>query len=240
VDDLEFRKRVSIDPNDQSAEFIEKTQQSKHNQRFVEQRLTFERLLATTLDVDVPENLHDRIILSQQLSQHKHHNRKIHRNSYWWLSAGLAASLFIALSLSLLLPETMSAKELAQQVATHVHEDTHALDVNMNVPKSNIDTMLASYGGRLNGPIGHVSFLGHCIVGEHTGIHMVLDTKQGLVTVIILPTQSIRQPSFLVDKQFNGLVYPSQKGSIAIVAEHSSRAIEETRQKITQSLNWII
>ena len=240
MDDLEFRKRASIDPNDQSAEFIEKTQQSKYNQRFVKQQLAFERLLSTTLDIDVPENLHDRIILSQQLSEHKHHNRKMHKNTYWWLSAGLAASLFIALSISLLLPDTMSAKALAQQVATHVHEDTHALDVNMNVPKSNIDTMLASYGGRLNGPIGHVSFLGRCIVGEHTGIHMVLDTEQGLVTVIILPTQSISQASPLVDNQFNGVVYPSQKGSIAIIADHSSRAIEETHQRIEQNLNWII
>jgi len=240
VDDLEFRKSATIDPDNHDPEFLKKKYQTQHNTRFADEQQAFNQVLLNTLTITTPDNLSERIILNQQLSEHKLQRRKKHQKQWRnWLVGSVAASLIIAFSIQLLIPATVDSEQLAQQVISHVHEDTHALNVRMDVPKSSIDTMLASYGGKLNGPIGKVSFLGHCIVGGHTGIHMVLNTSQGLVTVILLPTQAIDQSSLLADHQFNGIVYPSQKGSIAIIAEHA-QSIKDTRQKINQNLNWII
>jgi len=236
VDDLEFRKNATIDPGDQRPEFLGKIKQSLFNRRFVEEQLAFEQQLENTLDVSPPENLTDRLILSQQLSQHKLQRKQQHQT---WLFSTIAASLVLAVSLFFLLPETINSSQLAQQIITHVHNDTHALNVNMDVPKNKIDTMLASYGGKLDGPIGKVSFLGLCIIGEQTGVHMVLNTGQNLVTVIILPTQRIDNSHPLNDTEFSGLVYPSQKGSIAIISEHAE-SIEQTRRQIDRNLNWLI
>jgi len=240
VDDLEFRKSATIDPDNHDPEFLKKKYQTQHNTRFADEQQAFNQVLLNTLTITTPDNLSERIILNQQLSEHKLQRRKKHQKQWRnWLVGSVAASLIIAFSIQLLIPATVDSEQLAQQVISHVHEDTHALNVRMDVPKSSIDTMLASYGGKLNGPIGKVSFLGHCIVGGHTGIHMVLNTSQGLVTVILLPTQAIDQSSLLADHQFNGIVYPSQKGSIAIIADHA-QSIKDTRQKINQNLNWII
>jgi len=240
VDDLEFRKSATIDHDNHDPEFLKKKYQTQHNTRFADEQQAFNQVLLNTLTITTPDNLSERIILNQQLSEHKLQRRKKHQKQWRnWLVGSVAASLIIAFSIQLLIPATVDSEQLAQQVISHVHEDTHALNVRMDVPKSSIDTMLASYGGKLNGPIGKVSFLGHCIVGGHTGIHMVLNTSQGLVTVILLPTQAIDQSSLLADHQFNGIVYPSQKGSIAIIAEHA-QSIKDTRQKINQNLNWII
>ncbi|MCU7939446.1 MAG: DUF3379 domain-containing protein [gamma proteobacterium symbiont of Bathyaustriella thionipta] len=240
MDDLEFRKTATIDPDNQDPEFLKKKQQNQYNRHFTHEQQRFNQKLQDTLTIAAPENLTDRVILSQQLSQHKREHLK-KRQKKWRnrFIRSVAASVIIAFSAYLLIPVTINSAQLAQDVITHVHEDTHALNVRMDVPKSSIDTMLASYGGKLEGPIGQVSFLGHCIVGGHTGIHLVLNTAQGLVTVILLPTQSINQPSSLADSQFNGVLYPSQKGSIAIIAEHT-KSVEDTRQKINQNLHWII
>ena len=240
MDDLEFRKSATIDPDNQDPEFLKKKQQSQYNHRFVNDQQTFNQELLETLTIPAPENLTDRIILTQQLLQHKQQRLK-KRQRQWrnWLTGSVAAAIIITFSVHLLTPATINAAQLAQSVINHVHDDTHALNVRMDVPKSSIDTMLASYGGKLKGPIGQVSFLGHCIVGGHTGIHMVLNTPQGLVTVILLPNQSINQPSLLTDSQYSGILYPSEKGSIAIIAEHK-KSIEDTRQNINQNLNWII
>ena len=126
-----------------------------------------------------------------------------------------------------------------QHIISHVYHDTHALDVVMDVPKNQIDSLLASYGGKLNGPIGQVSFLGHCIIGDQTGIHMVLNTPNSKVTVFILPAQAIDQLHLLEDKMLRGILYPSEKGSIAILSEYAE-SIEQARQTIDQNLNWII
>ena len=240
MDDLEFRKSATINPDNQDPEFLKKKYQTQNNTRFANEQQTFNQELINALTIAAPGNLSHRIILNQQLSEHKLQRRKKHQKQWRnWFLGSVAASLIIAFSIQLLIPVTINSAQLAQQVITHIHDDTHALDVHMDVPKSSIDTMLASYGGKLNGPIGKVSYLGHCIVGGHTGIHMVLNTTQGLVTVILLPGQAIKQPSLIADSQFKGVLYPSQKGSIAIVAEHAN-AIEDTRQKINQNLNWII
>lgn len=240
MDDLEFRRKAIIEPDSSDVNFLHKKHQNKHNSRFVDEQKTFQQSLLDTLNIATPDNLSERIILSQQLSQHKHQQKKKHRQQLRnWFIGSTAASLLIALSIYLFTPATMDSSQLAQNVISHVHNDTHALDVRMDVPKSSIDTMLASYGGRLNGPIGKVSFLGRCIVGSATGIHLVLNTPQGLVTVILLPSQAISQPSTLADSHYHGILYPSEKGSIAIIAEQQN-LVTYTRERIDRNLNWLI
>ena len=240
MDDLEFRRSATIDPDNQDPEFLQKKQQSQYNQHFVNDQQQFNQQLTDSLNISTPDNLADRLILSQQLGQHKQQSQQQYKQRRNWLMAGIAAVFIITFTSRLLLsPTIIESSQLAQQVITHIHDDTHALNVRMDIPKSSIDTMLASYGGKLSGPVGNVSFLGHCIVGGHTGIHLVLDTSYGLVTVLILPKQSINEAAVLADNSLKGILYPAQKGSIAIVAEHK-QAIEITRDKINQNLNWII
>ena len=240
MDDLEFRKNATIEPDSVDQDFLLKSRQTASNRRFVKQQKQFNQQLLDTLHVRPPENLSERIILAQQLGEHQRQNQHS-RHKRWrnWLGGSIAASLVIALSVHFILPETLNSTVLAQQVVEHVNEDTHALNIHMDVPKSSIDTMLASYGGKLNGPIGQVYFLGRCIIGGHTGIHMVLKTSRGLVTVFLLPTQRIDNSTLLDEGQLSGILYPSGKGSIAIVAEQPA-AIEVTRLMIDDNLNWII
>jgi hypothetical protein len=241
LDDLEFRRKAIIDPENQCKEFLQKAHERNENRHFVEDQIDFQHTLTKTLWVDVPKNLTDRIILSQQLAEHKK-NRQ-HQNLYRYMT-GIAAALVIALGVTFFLPTDFLATEsdpqqLTRQIINHLYEDTHALNVSMDVPKNSIDTMLASYGGKLSAPIGNVTFLGHCIVGKHTGIHLVLNTSQGLVTVIILPSDTIQAENQITDPQFKGIIYPSHKGSIAIIGE-TSEPIAETRKKIDHSLTWLI
>lgn len=236
MDDLEFRRKAIIDPERQSKGFLQKAHESKANLQFVEDQLDFQHTLSKTLQVDVPDNLSDRIILSQQLAEH---NKTCRIQQYYRYAAVVAAIIVLALGSTLFLPTQNNPQQFTQQIIDHLYEDTHALNVNMDIPKNSIDSMLASYGGKLSAPIGNVSFLGHCIIGKHTGIHLVLRTPQGLVTVIILPTDTIQDEQQIADNQFKGVIYPSHKGSIAIISE-ATETIAATRERIEHSLNWLI
>jgi hypothetical protein len=207
----------------------------------------FDQTLQSTLNIPIADNLNQRIILAQQLSVHKNQQQFQHKFSQQYsqkkwrnplLSAGVILVL-LAFGLNFMLPKTMNNAILAQEVIQHIYDDTHALDVQMNIPKTNIDTLLASYGGKLRGPIGQVSFLGHCIIGGHTGIHLVLRHATGFVTVLLLPSQTINQPIMINQPQFSGVLYSSQKGSISIVSEQAD-IINSTRRQINQNLQWVI
>lgn len=236
MDDLEFRKSAIINPENQNPDFLKKIQQSHANSRFVSDQLEFNHKLIRSLHITTPENLSDRILLNQQLSQHQSQ----HQHKRFIFFTGIAAALVaVSLTLNWMLPKTANNLLLQQQLIQHYHQDTHALDVTMNVPKNSIDTLLASYGGKLAGPIGQVTFLGHCIIGEQTGIHMVLNTVNGKVTIMLLPAQLVDQSHLFSELQLNAIIYPSQKGSIAIFAEQPE-AIVQTRQQLDRNLNWII
>ncbi len=243
MDDLEFRKNATINPNNQAPQFLQKKQQSHFNNRFTHEQQVFDQQLTQTLNISIPENLAERLVLSQQLNQHTQQLNQHTQQKKTWINRAIAsaAAIFIIIISSQLLfmPSSINSQKLAQQVITHIHEDTHALNTQTDIAKSSIDTMLAPYGGKLTGPIGNVSFLGHCIVGGQTGVHIVLKTPKGLVTVILLPQQSINEPAELVDNDYKGILYPTQKGSIAIVAEHS-QLVSDTQLKIKQNLSWVI
>ncbi len=236
MDDIEFRRNAVINPNTKHADFLHKTKQNRSNHEFVQQQMVFDQNLHKTLNIPVADNLADRIILKQQLSLHQSHRNNRFRSR---LAAAIAASVILIISIIVLQPETLDSSLLNQQVINHVNSDTHALNVRMDVPKTAIDTMLASYGGRFNGPIGEVTYLGHCIIGDKTGLHLVLKTRQGLVTVMILPNQTIDSEHSLKTADYQSIVYPAKKGSIAIIAEHSE-SIRAAQLTINQNLNWIL
>lgn len=236
MDDLEFRRKAIIDPQDQSQIFLQKARQSKENLHFVEDQLDFQYTLTKTLQIDVPENLSNRIILNRRLSEHKKNRQHQHLYRY---TAGFAATLALVLAAMLFLPKNDNPQQLTYQIINHLYEDTHALNVKMDVPKNSIDTILASYGGKLSSPIGHVTFLGHCIIGKNTGIHLVLQASQGFVTVIILPTETLQYEQPIADNQYKGIIYPGHKGSIAIIAE-SLEPVTDVRERIDHSLKWLI
>ncbi len=236
MDDLEFRRKAILEPANQGQEFLQKARENRENRQFVEDQLDFQYALSKTLQIDVPENLSDRIILSRQLDEHK--NARHHQHLYR-LAAGIAATLVLSFSILLFLPAKNNSQQLSDHIIYHLYEDTRALDVKMDVPKSHIDTMLASYGGKLSAPIGNATFLGHCIVGKHTAIHLVLNTARGAVSVIILPSDAVKAEQQIADNHFQGIIYPSHKGSIAIISE-SPGPVAKIREKIDHSLNWLI
>ncbi len=65
MDDLEFRRRILADPNDNSAEMIEAKNSSLVNRKLSDELQQLDTKLEKALKVDVPDDLVDRILFHQ-------------------------------------------------------------------------------------------------------------------------------------------------------------------------------
>ena len=263
MDDLEYRRQVVINPFDQKLDRDLKQDNKLHqhkgveNQAFVAEQQVFEQQLRDTLNVQVPENLAEKILF-KQVSNNPPSSSKFRFKSAYMMAATFScvAIILILLFNSAWFSQTQQANQhtpnLPQAVLEHMHEDSHALDTRREFSKVDVNTILASMGGKLSDPIGNISYLSRCIMGKNMGLHLVVQTESGLVTVLILPDENIAESIKIADRYFSGVIIPSRKGGIAIIGEKpengkyapsdskQNKNTDIIRQRVEKNLHWVI
>ena len=83
-----------------------------------------------------------------------------------------------------------------------------------------IKSVFADFKTGVSGDLGRVVFIHNCHTPNGTGVHMVVSTNQGLVTVYYMPRTNLDQKrvEFDIDHSKASLV-AMEKGSIAIIAD---------------------
>lgn len=68
MDDLEFRRRILSDPKQKDEEILQALAASDANSKFVDDVLDLDAKIKQAMNVDVPEDLADKILFSQTSS----------------------------------------------------------------------------------------------------------------------------------------------------------------------------
>lgn len=303
MDELERRRQLVINPqkvlnelelpkeeNSQSHKHQQSSQLSPQEERLLKEQLQFDARVESALNVEVPENLADKILYQQmrdkeQQNQIKPEQKKPNKWLAPWLIAAYAISSFVLVVIGLfqfklihpgwidlINSEQLTAKQVAKldrytpnlpvAILEHLHEDSHALDTQRAISKVDVNTLLASMGGKLTNPIGHITYLSRCIVGKNTGLHLVVDKQNRQLSVLILPAETLAAEKVFGDDFFKGVVFKSDKGVIAIISNEKPSidaldvapvlvkqskpqniAIDDIlliRQRVEKNLRWII
>jgi hypothetical protein len=136
-------------------------------------------------------------------------------------------------------PEQMATQPLDQLVAEHTLDRAYAARVNMAVSQDEIASMFSVFGARLVGDLEGVTFANGCVM-EHgiKGAHLVLDTPQGRVTVLVIPHRpsSGTQPLRVADQ--TGRIMPYGTGSLAVLGD-SEAALDPVVQRLHRAVQWL-
>jgi len=234
MDDLEFRRRLYADPADDDIAILEAIQSDANRAKFAEELKHIDAVLDSTLKVDVPEGLAERLLLRQTMDVHQRQKKTM--RSYMALAASVA---FIA-GVSLTMLRTPDA-QLSQHVLAHVyHEiDTVVGDVDEQVALNQVNAKLASYGAQMSNVSEHIYYANHCDFDGKRSLHMVIGGEQGKVTVFLVPNvHSFEQlPASFADERFNGIMQTRGDVGIITVAEHKEDA-KRAQQQLQETLRW--
>ena len=221
---FEFRQQLLTDSFTQDEEFHRLRKEDLRCAKAYAEAMEFEKILKQAIEIKTPVNLKDSIILRQST------NNKIVRPM---MKYAIAASLF----LSLLVFSTVWYMQQPGSVERFIIK---SIDLELNVPISQqpiaiseVKKVFAEYKTNVKDGIGKVRFIHNCHTPGGTGVHMVVSTDKGLVTIYYMPKTDLKKKRINFDVEDSKVVLLAmQKGSIAIIADTSQQlaAIEPQLQ----------
>lgn len=225
--------------------------------------LKFEYLLDQAFEIDVPDGVQSRLsaiayaeaarapIHSAAGSQSGVAGDRVRRSRRWFAAAAGISMFAIAAYVGYQGTAHTQNSLLAQHCNEHMTHEPFALTRRTVVPKDLVERMFAMNGfdthtpdGRdLTAVLGDVNYLSPCTVDGKTAMHLVVQTADGPVTVLVMPdvandgASETRVNSALV--RISPLSKaPNSKGAIVLVAE-SSVSVDAVEARFLKALGVV-
>ncbi|MDO6639121.1 DUF3379 domain-containing protein [Shewanella sp. 5_MG-2023] len=220
MDDLQFRRHAYDDPNSQDEDFLAQIAASESDAKLVSELKILDSKLTHALNIDVPNDLADKLLLRQQLN--KHQEQKKHTRYLMAMAASVA--LVIGLSFSML---KFAPVDLAEHALAHVYHEPKSMLVDQNVGFEDVNFKLAGIGGLENAKFiqqpGKVFYTSYCDFQGVKSLHLVMEGKDGKVTLFIVPAENrmVTEETF-ADQHYQGLGFQTAGAFMMLVAEQDT------------------
>lgn len=223
---LEFRREKLADPRRLSGEAQTHVRECVACAGFAREIDETETRLADAFSVRVPEGLADRILLA--------------RHRAWrtqWTSWALAAGLVMALAVVWNQVQVSPAERYARGAIEHVLMEPQFLtEVQAGAPAA-LQTAVEEFGGKMREPIARVRLVKVCPAGDGRARHIVLETPEGLATVILVPDKRVASAATAKANGMSALVQPTPRGHYVIVAG-SQAATASVDRLLRNRVEW--
>jgi hypothetical protein len=231
MDDLTFRKTVYAEPFTKDPSVIEAASKDAKKQAFWNEIKVMEAELQAAMNIPVPENLAEKLILRQSLSAHKSASQK----RPWYIA--LAASVVFASVLTFGMLNTGSDK-LTNDVFAHIDHVNTELMKSARVDANSVNDKLASFNGQVDGDLGEVVSANFCYLDKIKSLHLIIRGENGLTSLFVVP-DSI---SDSISKTFSNATYKGasfllESAKVIIVGENKND-VELLEQRAKQAMSF--
>ena len=212
---FEFRQQLLTDSFTKDEEFHRLRKEDIRCAKAYAQAMEFEKTLKQAFEIKTPDNLKDSIILRQAT------NHTIERS---FRKYAIAASLFM----SILVVSAAWYINKPGSIEQFIIESL-ALESNISMSQQpmslqEVKNVFAEFKTQVNGNLGRVHFIHNCHTPGGRGVHMVVSTEAGLVTIFYMPKTKLDKERINFDiNNDKAVLVAMQKGSIAIIANTSQQ-----------------
>lgn len=233
MDELSFRRHIYADPNDNSAEIQDACKQDANKAKFKAEMEAFELQLQQTLNVDVPNNLSERILLGQSMNMQQQQKRK-HR-----VHLALAASVAFAVGIGFQMFGVSSHYQtLGDHAIAHVQAEVGHIPSTSHYTQQQLNAKLANFGGVMTEQVAPIKFANFCDFDGVRSLHIVLQDGDHDVTIFVVPKESdLRSVPKFSNHQFQGRSFENDKASMVILTDHNT-PVDKWQNKIKQAIDW--
>ena len=209
----EFKRLLGADPRSRDPEL----QRARHSSPEFEQAATraekFETILERSASIPAPDGLMEDILaLSQQ--------QAVSPKSRGWWPMALAASVLIAVGAAGLTwkmnPQWDSVEDY---LAYHYRQDGEKLLTRADGASANdVQALLSELNVRATPALaGIIGMIKYCPTPDGKGVHMILNTETGPVTVFYMPETEVTDREMLAFDNMEAILVDLQRGSAAII-----------------------
>jgi hypothetical protein len=130
----------------------------------------------------------------------------------------LAASVAAALVIGGVLWLSRPPESLAAEIVTHVEGEPNSWQKTEPLSAEKLEALLHKTGVNLGPGMLPVVYASSCWFRGHYVPHVVVTTKDGPVTVMILQHEKVNAPQQFNEDGFSGLLVPAINGSVAVLS----------------------
>ncbi len=237
MDDLQFRRAIYADPNNQSDETIAAQQNDASKKQFAQDICQLDEKILQALQVPVPEGLSEKLILRQTLANHQVHKRKTR------VHLALAASVAIVGGLMLNFMQFSSAySNLGDYALAHVYHEqgVFANNTDNQVTLASLNKKMSTFDGNFSKTVGKLISADYCRVDGMKSLHLVYQGVTNPVTVFIVPkNEQLTFSSTFNDKKLFGRSMEFNHSNIIVVADRNE-SLGEWQKNISETVSWSI
>jgi len=127
---------------------------------------------------------------------------------------------------------------LAEEIVAHLDHEPAALRVTDEaVSDRRLHEVVPANIANLDQAGSLVTYAQTCKINGKLVPHLVIQGRNGPVTVLLLPDESIDQAEVLEGEGINGVLVPVGNGSIAIIGDKDEN-LEPIQQRLVNSVTW--
>lgn len=159
------------------------------------------------------------------------------RRSYF-RSWQIAASLLVSLMIGATIWVASTRESLAEQIVEHTdHESFSIVRTDERADSQVLDSVLGRAGLSLRPDALHVSYASSCLFHGDRVPHLVVQTEQGPVTVIVLPNEpATKKAQRFNGNGYEGVILPAPRGVLAVLGKDVP--VEEVVDKVLGAVEY--
>jgi hypothetical protein len=189
MDELSFRRTIYAEPHTTDPDIIQAAKNDPAKRAFWDEVKAMDRQLAQAMNIAVPDNFADKLILRQGIDEFTKKRRK----RPWYVA--IAASLAIIVSASYMTLLTGN-NGLANDVFAHLSHEYMNKEITMggqNVTQEAINEKMATFNVTLSENIGNVVSANYCYLDTIKSLHMMIRGKTGIVNLFVVADNKIKE-----------------------------------------------
>jgi hypothetical protein len=216
----EFIRQLGAEPRSQDPEFLRARQSSPEFLQAAEEADAFEEKLTRAMDLQMPAGMMENIL---QISQSPA-GAAAAVTTPWWRSMAMAAGILIAIGAAgITWNMNRGWDSVDEYLADHYGHDGPSLVARAGEKTTkDIQAIFALFNIEAAPELADiVSVIKYCPTPDGKGVHMVLNTSAGPVTVIYMPATEVNDRETLEFDGMQALLVSLEKGSAAIIGTGS-------------------
>lgn len=209
------RTIIGAEPNSTNPELLAHLEQCPECARYRQEMQAMDRLIYRALAVEVaaPSS-----ITEIEQAREKRIAAAGNKSRFWRMAASvlITASLVAVTSVWLLTPRESLAAESIDHV---LHEQESLVRTTATVDPLQVEKILAASRIRLKPSATRVSYAMSCEFRGHNIPHLVVQSEQGPVTVLVMADVARQDLEQINDHGFQGVILPAPRGVIVVLGK---------------------
>ncbi len=208
----EFEKKLLQDPYNTEAQFHQHMAECKICRAHFEEVMKLEAKLVDLFKEEVEQDFSHRLEqkMMHEIKQARHRNRRM---------LSMAAGVMLFVMGGLVSYHFYKIRSLTDFVLAHIDHEIEQLDTTLRVSQANLQHFFEKYDSQYLQVLQDITYVKKCWMRTGYGLHLVHQGRNGPVTLLLMPNETLNDLLTVKSERFQGKVYPMPKGSIAIVGE---------------------